>query len=69
MISVLGLSPERANELLTQAGYCVFLEEARSKKGVENATQRRIIRQTEAKDGSVLLVYAAFQTEPAEKNA
>ena len=68
MISVLGLLPERATELLADEGFCVTLEEARSKKGIEGATQLRIIRQSEAKDGNVRLVYAAFQTEPAGQN-
>ena len=61
---MLGLSTERATELLADEGLTVTLEEARSKKGVAGATQRRVIRQSEAKDGTVLLVYADFQTEP-----
>ena len=65
MINILGLSIERATELLAGEEFSVTLEEARSKKGVEGATQRRIIRQGEPKDGNVLLVYADFQTEPA----
>ena len=68
MTSVLGLSTERAIELLADESLTVTLEETRSKKGVEGATQRRIIRQSEPKDGNVLLVYAAFQTEPAGQN-
>ena len=68
MTSVLGLSIERASELLADEGFRVTLEEARSKKGIEGATQLRIIRQSEAKDGNILLVYAAFQTEPAGQN-
>jgi hypothetical protein len=66
LISVLGLSPERAIELLSAEGYSVTLEEARSKKGIDGATQPRIIRQALPDEGKIALIYAAFRTEPAE---
>ena len=68
MTSVLGLSPERATELLAKEGLLVTLEETRSKKGVEHASQNRVIRQSVKSDGSVLLVFSAFQTETMEQS-
>jgi hypothetical protein len=68
LISVLGLSPERATELLTSDGFSVTIEETRSKKGLEGATQARVIRQRQTEDGHVALVYSVFRTEPANVN-
>ena len=67
MTSVLGLSPERATELLAKEGISVTLEEARSRKGVQGETQSRVIRQRLTREGHAALVYAVFQTEPAEE--
>lgn len=69
MISVVGLSPERASELLKAEGYSVELEEARSKKGVEGETQARVIRQRLIDETRVLLTFSFFRTEPGEPNA
>ncbi|MDP3448379.1 MAG: hypothetical protein Q8S22_10015 [Eubacteriales bacterium] len=68
MISVLGLSPDRAKELLALEGVTVTLEEVRSRKGVEGGTQVRVIRQTMLDAGHAALVYAVFRTEPIEAN-
>jgi hypothetical protein len=66
LISVLGLSPDRAKELLALEGVEVTLEETRSKKGVEYGTQARVIRQTQMDGKHAVLVYAIFRTEPNE---
>lgn len=68
MISILGLSPDRARELLEREGITVTLEETRSKKGVRGGTQARVIRQTMLDAGHAALVYAIFQTEPIDAN-
>ena len=65
---VLGLSPARAKALLEQLGVAVSIEEARCKKGVEDGTQARVIRQTQTDETHAALVYAVFRTEPTEAN-
>ena len=65
---VLGLAPDRAKALLEQQGIIVSLEEARCKKGVEDGTQARVIRQTQTDETHAALVYAVFRTEPTEAN-
>jgi len=65
---VIGLPLERAKELLVSEGFVVSVEEARSKKGVPDATEARVIRQTCSDGSRVMLVYSAFRTDPAEQN-
>jgi len=66
---VIGLPLERAKELLVSEGFVVSVEEARSKKGVPDATEARVIRQTCSDDSHVTLVYSVFRTDPAEQNS
>ena len=56
-------------ELLAQEGTTVICKEARSKKGVANGTQKRVIRQTILDASHASLLYAVFRTEPNEANA
>lgn len=64
MISVLGLPLSRAKELLAAEGVEVTIEETRSKKGVYNGTESRIIRQTQTNETHATLVYSVFRTDP-----
>lgn len=68
MTSVLGFPLDRAIEVLQSEGYCVETEEARSKKGVLDGTEQRVIRQSEQSGNKVVLVYALFKTEPNVTN-
>lgn len=63
MISVLGCSLDTATKRLEEGGYAVRVQEARSKKGVEHGEQR-VVRQKLSMDGTILLTYAIFKTEP-----
>ena len=67
MINVQGLPLSRAKELLANEGVAVSCREARSKKGVPDGTDARVIRQTLLEDGRVLLIYAIFRTEPVKE--
>ena len=64
MTTVLGLPLEQARALLEREGVVVAVVEARSKKGVENAVDARVIRQDVLDEAHVRLVYAVFRTEP-----
>jgi hypothetical protein len=66
---VIGLPLERAKELLVSEGFIVSAEEARSKKGVPDASEARVIRQTHSDGSHVMLVYSVFRTDPAEQNS
>lgn len=68
MTSVLGYPLDRAIEALQSEGFRVETEEARSKKGVLDGTELRVIRQSEPVGNLVNLVYALFKTEPNETN-
>ena len=68
MTSVLGYPLDRAIELLLSEGFRVSTEEARSKKGVSDGTEQRVIRQSEPSGNNITLVYALFKTEPNETN-
>jgi hypothetical protein len=68
LTSVLGYPLDRAIAVLQSEGYCVVTEEARSKKGVLDGTEQRVIRQSEPIENNVYLVYALFKTEPNETN-
>ncbi len=68
MTSVLGYPLDRAIEVLQNEGFCVKTEEARSKKGVLDGKEQRVIRQSEPIENNVTLVYALFKTEPNETN-
>ena len=64
MTSVLGLPLDQAKALLEQEGVTVLAEETRSKKGVENGVDARVIRQDNLDETHVRLLYAIFRTEP-----
>ena len=64
MTSVLGLPLDQAKALLEQEGITVLAEETRSKKGVENGVDARVIRQDNLDETHVRLLYAIFRTEP-----
>ncbi|MEZ4509737.1 MAG: hypothetical protein R2912_13630 [Eubacteriales bacterium] len=66
MIDVLGLPIERATQLLEQAGYAVSAVEARSKKGVDDGSDARVIRQDRTDETHITLMYAVFRTKPNE---
>ena len=68
MTSVLGYPLDQAFEVLQSEGFCVKTEEARSKKGVLDGKEQRVIRQSEPIENNVTLVYALFKTEPNETN-
>ena len=68
MTSVLGYPLDWAIEVLQSEGFCVKTEEARSKKGVLDGKEQRVIRQSEPIENNVTLVYALFKTEPNETN-
>ena len=69
MINVLGLPLSRAKELLADEGVAVLCQEARSKKGVPDGSDARVIRQTQLDEATVMLIYSVFRTEPIESNA
>ena len=64
MTSVLGLPLDQAIKLLEQESVTVVTEETRSKKGVENGIDARVIRQDILDEKHVHLLYAIFRTEP-----
>ncbi len=64
MTNVLGLPLDRAKELLEREGVTVTAEETRSKKGVEDGSDARVIRQDIQDGQNVTLLYAVFRTEP-----
>jgi hypothetical protein len=69
LTSVLGLPLEQATKILTQEGVCVTCVEVRSRKGVPDGTQSRVIRQTNLDANHASLLYAVFRTKPNEANA
>lgn len=68
MTSVLGLPLDLAKELLLREGISVTCLEARSKKGVPDGTDTRVIRQIMLKENHASLLYAVFRTEPNDAN-
>ncbi|HWQ06268.1 MAG: hypothetical protein ABFD03_06350 [Clostridiaceae bacterium] len=66
MTNVLGFPLDTAKELLALEGCLVETREARSKKGVFDGSERRVIQQSARGENEVLLVYAIFKTEPDE---
>lgn len=64
MTNVLGLPLDRAKELLEREGVTVTAEETHSKKGVEDGSDARVIRQDIQDGQNVTLLYAVFRTEP-----
>lgn len=69
MTEVLGYRLQDAIRLLQDEGLAVKTAECRSKKGLPNETDARVIRQAAQADGSVLLTYAVFKTACDETNA
>ena len=67
MISVLGLELNEALRRLQSVGVSVLVTECASRKGVQDADSKRVIRQTES-DGGVCLVYANFLTTPKQRS-
>ena len=68
MTNVLGFPLDKAKELLAREGRFVETQEARSKKGVLDGSEQRVIQQCARGENGVLLVYAIFKTEPDETN-
>lgn len=66
MTSVLGFPLKLAEDILISEGYRVAARESRSKKGVADGTEQRVIRQSAPNGSEVVLVYALFKTEPNE---
>ncbi len=66
MTSVLGFPLKLAEDILISEGYRVAARETRSKKGVADGTEQRVIRQIALNGNEVVLVYALFKTEPNE---
>ncbi len=64
MTGVLGLPLDHAMDLLEREGITVIAEETRSKKGVENGVDARVIRQDILDGSHVRLIYAIFRSEP-----
>ena len=65
MTNVLGLELSAACALLEEEGYTVYIDEARSIKGVEHSDSSRVIRQLEPElphEKAVRLVYSRFKT-------
>jgi hypothetical protein len=69
LTNVLGLPLNMALEVLEREGVTVNLQEARSKKGVQDGIDSRVIRQECHGEARATLVYAVFRTEPNEANA
>ena len=69
MTSVLGLPLEQAKQILSQEGIQVTCIEVRSRKGVVDGTQSRVVRQTNLDANHASLLYAVFRTEPNEAKA
>ena len=56
-------------EILAREGVTVTEQEARSRKGVNDGSDARVIRQDIWDETHVTLIYAVFRTEPNEANA
>jgi len=69
LTNVLGLPLEQAKEVLSKEGVSVLCLEVRSRKGVPDGTQPRVIRQTNLDASHASLLYAVFRTKPNEANA
>ena len=69
MTNVLGLPLQMALDALKREGVTVDLQEARSKTGVLNGDDSRVIRQEYHDETRATLVYAVFRTQPNEANA
>lgn len=68
MTSVLGFPLADAVGVLTKEGFDVETAEVRSRKGVEDGRDARVIRQI--RDGRrVTLFYSVFKTQPNEADA
>lgn len=64
MTDVRGLSLEEALSILESEGYKVVLSEVRSKKGVPDGNDKKVIRVRPAgSDGTVCLAYSVFKTK------
>lgn len=69
MTNVLGFRLEAAAETLRQEGFTVEFREVRSRKGVSDGDDSRVVGQTVTEPGRVTLMYAVFRTKPGEANA
>ncbi|MCE5188897.1 MAG: hypothetical protein LLF75_06915 [Eubacteriales bacterium] len=69
MTNVLGFPLAQATEILSQEGISVSCLETRSKKGVPDGTDMRVVRQNILNEGHAVLIYAVFRTKPNEANA
>lgn len=63
MTDVRGLSLDEAVRILESEGYSVIADEVRSKKGVSDGSEKRVIRVRPAgSPGTVCLAYSVFKT-------
>lgn len=69
MTNVLGLPLRQATEILSREDVCVTCLETRSKKGVPDGTDARVIRQIVTDANHASLLYAVFRVKPNEANA
>ena len=63
MTVVLGLKLDDAKALLDGEGFAVLTEEIRSRSGVANGDEARVVKQRQADGRTVELTYAIFKTE------
>lgn len=52
--------------ILEAEGYSILTVEARSKKGVDNGIDKRVIRQRSIDEKTIELVFSAFKTDCCE---
>lgn len=69
MTNVLGFRLDAAVEALRRDGLKVELRQVRSRKGVPDGDDSRIVKQTVIDPEHVELLYAVFRTKPEETDA
>lgn len=69
MTNVLGFKLEAAVAALREEEYSVDLKQVRSRKGVPDGNDSRVLRQKLTGPKCVELTYAVFRTKPEEANA
>jgi len=69
LTDVLGFKPDAAADLLRREGFSTDLNEVRSRKGVPDGDDARVVRQTMTGPDRVELLYAVFRTKPEKANA
>lgn len=69
MTNVLGFKLDAAVETLQNDGFTVELRQVRSRKGVPDGDDSRVVKQTMTEPKHVELMFAVFRTKPEEANA